>query len=391
MANLYSPESLGITPPKTGFQQGGWYSGRQYWGGQLSDPGVINPLSVQPGAGQAVSPQVNVQSAQQQGIPASQFESYIQQQRDIQAKRQVQPAQQVQPAPQAQPTQTTGATGVAGAGAGTGLLTQPAINLPDIYKNLYSSSGITNVESELSEKTKAYNETVAKIKDNPYLSEGTMTGRIKKIDEKFNADIAGLKNDIAMKKADIETKLNLQMKQFDINSQQAKMALDQFNSLLSAGALSGASGEDIANITRATGISSSMIQSAIASYKEKNKKEVKTEIKTFTNENTGVVTSVVINSDTGEIINQQNLGAIGATYKPTAVEEPKKMTQGEQSAAVEAIISSYIGNKQQQAMISPEDLYRELLAKYPESIEFIKKYWSPANIRKATQGKIQPK
>ena len=129
-----------------------------------------------------------------------------------------------------------------------------------------------------------------------------------------------------------------------------------------------------------------MIQSAIATYKEKNKKEVKTKIDTSTND-AGVVTISVINSETGEIIKQSNLGAIGNQQKGA---EPKKATQGEQKAAVEAIISSYIGNKQQQAMISPEDLYRELLSKYPEAVEFLKHYWTVAKIRSATQKKILP-
>ncbi|MEK7180685.1 MAG: hypothetical protein AAB706_04365, partial [Patescibacteria group bacterium] len=212
----------------------------------------------------------------------------------------------------------------AGGGGTTGTMptfNAPAINLPDLYQGLFDKSGIKGIEDELSSKSRAYTEQVSKIKDNPYLSEATMTGRLSKLQDKFNADTKNIQSDISMRKADIETKLNLQMKQFDINSQQAKMALDQFNSLLSAGALSGASGEDIGNITRATGISSNMIQSAIRASKAK---DVKTEVKTFTNENTGVVTSVVINSATGEIINQQNLGAIGAVYKPTVAKEPKK-------------------------------------------------------------------
>lgn len=48
----------GITAPAGGFQQGGWYSGRQYWNGTLSAPGVINSQSDQQGAGQAVSQEV---------------------------------------------------------------------------------------------------------------------------------------------------------------------------------------------------------------------------------------------------------------------------------------------------------------------------------------------
>src|SRR3990167_7214222 len=87
---VYSPESLGIKAPAGGFSQGGWYSGRQYWGGTLSDPGVIHPSSNQQGAGQAVSAEVNRQSAAQQGVSPQQFEGYLQQQRQQSAG--VQPA-----------------------------------------------------------------------------------------------------------------------------------------------------------------------------------------------------------------------------------------------------------------------------------------------------------
>lgn len=48
----------GITAPAGGFQQGGWYNGRQYWNGTLSAPGVINSQSNQQGAGQSVSNEV---------------------------------------------------------------------------------------------------------------------------------------------------------------------------------------------------------------------------------------------------------------------------------------------------------------------------------------------
>lgn len=62
---VYTPQQLGIKPPPGGFKQGGWYQGRQYWNGTLSDPGVIHPESNQRGAGQAVSKEVVQQTSQQ--------------------------------------------------------------------------------------------------------------------------------------------------------------------------------------------------------------------------------------------------------------------------------------------------------------------------------------
>lgn len=43
-------------------QQGGWYNGRQFWGGTLSSAGQINPQSNQVGAGQQVSREVVAQT-----------------------------------------------------------------------------------------------------------------------------------------------------------------------------------------------------------------------------------------------------------------------------------------------------------------------------------------
>lgn len=275
-------------------QQGGWYDGQQFWGGTLSQPGQINSLSNQPGAGQAVSKDVIAQTN-----PAN--VAYIDAER-AKAGLSPSPASAVTTLPSSVPT-----GGGAGTGSGVGFTAPETINLPKIYESLYASSGIRDTEAQLTDKTNQYNAAVAKIKDNPYLSEATMTGRLKKLEDKFTADSQNIKNDIAVKKADIETQLNLQTKQFDINSQAARDALDQFNSLLGSGALSGASGEDIANITRATGISSSMITSAINAQKQK---DVQTQVITSTADS-GEVTATVINTQTGEVISSKSLGMIG--------------------------------------------------------------------------------
>lgn len=64
-------------------QQGAWYDGRQYWGGTLSDPGVINKLSDQVGAGQLVSKEVNLQSDAAQGLNPGDIEKYLATQRTV--------------------------------------------------------------------------------------------------------------------------------------------------------------------------------------------------------------------------------------------------------------------------------------------------------------------
>lgn len=272
-------------------QQGGWYDGQQFWGGTLSQPGQINSMSNQQGAGQAVSKEVIAQTN-----PAN--VAYI----DAQRKQ-----AGLSPSPSGAVSTLPSSPASAG-GSGVGY-TAPVetINLPKLYEGMYASSGIRDIEMQLSEKTNQYNNAVAKIKDNPFLSEATMTGRLKKLEEKFNADSLNIKNDIAVKKADIETRLNLETKQFDINSQVARDELAKFNSLLQSGALAGASGEDVANITRSTGISSSMVMSAINAQKAK---DVQSQVITSTADS-GEVTATVLNTQTGEIISSQSLGFIG--------------------------------------------------------------------------------
>lgn len=166
-----------------------------------------------------------------------------------------------------------------GGGAPTDLgISQPTLDLPSLYDNLYNSSGINDIENRIKDKTLAYNQATANIKDNPYLSEATMTGRLRKLDDKFNADTQAERALMAMKKADVETRINLQTKQFDINNTLSQQALSKFGSLLESGALDNIGGEEIANLTRSTGLSSGLIMSAVQARKLKN---MSTQIKTF--------------------------------------------------------------------------------------------------------------
>lgn len=270
MANQYNPASLGIQAPSGGFQQGGWYEGRQFWGGTLSDPGVIHPLSDQNGAGQAVSEEVNRQSAAAQNVSYDQFSSYLQELRNKQQQRQVQP-QTTQPTQSFNPTSALPSNAdVPRSMAAPTIAESPVLNLPDLYKTLYDESGISSVEADLAAKERAFTEAKGKINDNPYLSEATRVGRVAKLEELHADRTANLRSQIETKKADIQMRLDLESKQFDINSESAQLALQQFNTLLGMGALDNASGEDIANITRSTGLSSNMIMSAVEAQKQSN-------------------------------------------------------------------------------------------------------------------------
>lgn len=331
---VYNPQQLGINANTTGgqFQQGAWYNGRQYWNGTLSDPGVIHPESNQIGAGKEVSAEVNAQSAQAQNVSPQNFNNYLEEQRKIQQQKQVQAEKDYYAGVGGSMPGVAGQQG--GAGGGAGFTAPSTINLPDIYQKLYETSAIKSTQEasdklsqEMLARETALNDAKMKINDNPFYSEATRTGRLAKLDEAYNADVQTLvkkqqvlQDKIATEKADIETKLNIEMKQFDINSQQAQLALSQFNTLLEMGALDGASGEDIANITRSTGISSQMIYSAIQTQKQRNIQTSTISFDDGTNQG-----FAIINSQTGEIISKQNV----ARSKPAAAKEPSESDKKE--------------------------------------------------------------
>ncbi len=290
-------------------QTGGWYDGQQFWNGSLSTAGQINSQSNQQGAGQMVSAEVNAQSAKAQGTTPQAFESYLQTQRQ-QAPR----GQAVVQNQGASPTQIAGSN--ATAGTGVGVTAPTTIDLPGLYQSLTENSGISDLQTKLSDQEKQYIDTVGQVNDNPFLSEATRVGRVAKVDELFQKRTANLRDEIATQKADIETQLNLQMKQYDINSQASQQALQQFQVLLQSGALDNASGEDIANLTRSTGVSSSMIYSAIDASKKS--KEVKPEMISFDDgTNQGFV---LVDPNTGQILSKQVVGS----SKPSAGREPSQ-------------------------------------------------------------------
>lgn len=326
----YDPTKIGVPAPSGGFQQGGWYSGRQFFNGTLSDPGVIHPESSQQGAGQAVSQEVVKQTN-----PAN--VAYIQKQN-----------------PQAAPpiNQPAGGTDMGGgAGMAGGVTTPPTIDLQALYTGFSDKAGISTIQKTINDKTASFNEAQAKINDNPYLSEANRVGRIQKLTMDFNNNIKNDHDALAMKQADVKLQLDLASKQYDINSQASKDALSQFNSLLSMGALDNASGTDIANLTKATGLSSSMIQSAIKTTRDKN-----TPTSTVSYDDGTHSGFAIINSKTGDIIKKQDV----------ALSKPKVTTNNDKKAYyMEALRKDAAGGAKlnqifsiYQGYLSPDEIYQ---------------------------------
>ena len=355
----------GKQAPAGGFQNLGWYSGYQYYNGSFApQAGVIHPNSPQQGAGQKVSAEVNAQSAQAQGKSPQEIETYLNNQNKTYT-----------PAP------TSGSSsGYAGGGGKSasgsydlgGGGSSPKLDLPTLYKNLYSEKGISDIEKKISEAEQAKATAELNINDNPFLSEATRLGRIQKLNTDYENRTAGWRNELATKKADIETQLNIQTKQFDINSQSAQFELSKFNTLLQAGAFDNASGEDIAGVTRATGLSSNMINSAVQARKDS---QVQTSTVSFDDgTNQGFA---VINSKTGEIITKQTI----AGSKPTKT-SGAGADANNQVLDVQYLATLYQNTNKKnpswqiahdlRSQYSPQDFYNMLIQTYPNAQSYIK-------------------
>ncbi len=270
------------------YQVGGWYEGRQWNGQTLGAPGVINMPGV-PGSGQPVSNEVIAQTN-----PAN--VAYIQQQQQQMAG--------AQPGGAAQP-------GMAGAGAGMALGNpQPTIDVQGVYNSAFNTPEITSAQSEIDVKQKAYDDAQAIINDNPFYSEATRVGKSQQLTQQFNSEMSRLQDKAARLKADAEIKVNLALKQYDINNQAYKDQLSLFNSMLSAGGLTNASGSELASYAVATGIPVSMLEGIIAKQK---KDEIKPQLIT---DNNGNVT--IIDAMTGTVINK--VPGIGGAKTGTTTE-----------------------------------------------------------------------
>jgi len=226
----------------------------------------------------------------------------------------------------------TGGSGKMTNGTGlSGISQAPTIDLTTLYDDLYKSSGVADLEAQLTAKKQAYDEAVSKINDNPYLSDATRVGRISKLGTDYENSIATLQNQITTKTADVQNQLSLASQQYSIDSTASQNALTQFNNLLSMGALSNASSATIASLAGSTGLSTDMIQSAITASQQT---EANTQVIQST-DNAGNVTVSVINSDTGEVINQSSLGSVGgAKTSSSGSSSSNEEQQNQQAIAV---------------------------------------------------------
>lgn len=187
----------------------------------------------------------------------------------------------------------------------------PTIDVNQLYEQSFNTQEIQDLRKQIEDRKAALAEQEALINDNPFYSEATRVGKLNKLQEKAGKDIALIEQQLATRTGDASTKLNLALKQYDINRQSYQDNLAKLDVLLKTGGLAGASESDVANIAASTGFSTDMVKSIIQKSQES---DVSTNVITSTDD-FGNVTVAVVNSQTGEIIAQNGLGAIGTKTK----------------------------------------------------------------------------
>jgi len=260
------------------------------------------------------------------------------------------------------PVQESGNSGnVYGGGA-------PSIDLNKVYETALNSDEIKNLKTEIDMKKQGLNQAMTSINDNPFASEATRLGKLRRLDESAGREVQTLEANLAQKTADAQVKVNIATQQYNIESQQYQNNLSRLNTLISSGALLNATGSDLAEIALSTGLTTTMVKSIQDKMKSD---QIQPQVITNT-DNNGKVTVSVIDSRTGEVISQNSLGNIGGAntsggggnqYKagtPTYISAVNAMTQDLQTVMGEdkrVSPNDYTGYRQEwvQAGFDPSD------------------------------------
>ena len=330
--------------PAGGYQNGGWYNGQQYWNGQLGSQGVINNPNQQ-GYGQAVSAEV-----QRQSNPTGPLLGGVS-------------------------DGVNAANGTGGTGS-TGLGAPASIDLQGIY-----DSAVTNnpeyqqIQKDITDKQTAHDTAIKNVNDNPWYSEGRRGGEQAKVDNAFNADMTTLSN----RKSAIETaaqmKLNLAQGQYNINRQQYQDNLANLNTLVSSGAFTNATPDDLNKYAVATGISVDMLQGIQQKAADGNIQLV------TSTDNNGNLSIVAVNKNNGKIVNQSTVGGVGKSTSTS-----NTATKNDQVNSASYMIELYNNTNPSNPSFSkgqtlrknysPTDFYTQLLLDYPQSADYVKKAFS---------------
>lgn len=242
---------------------------------------------------------------------------------------------------------TPSGTGLGGGTGGT-----PAIDVNAIYQQALNDNNVAGLTKDLEAKKAAVLAANNNVNDNPFYSEAVRVGKLAKVNQSSQQDIANTEGQLTTAKADAQVKLNVATQQYNINEQQYKDNLDKLNLLISSGAIMNANGSDISQIAVATGLTTSMVKGIQAAA---IKREIKPQVITNT-DNSGKVTVSVIDANTGKTIAQNSLGTIGAAAKASGTKDNSgQSTKFDYTNGVKLMSQDISSVRGADGYISPQD------------------------------------
>lgn len=185
----------------------------------------------------------------------------------------------------------------------------PKFDLNKVYESAFKSKDITDLEKKIKDRQEAQTRAAGDINDNPFYSEATRTGKLAKLEDQAQRDIGTFQNQLALKQADAQVKLNIAQQQYQFDRQDYQDKLAQFNTLVDTGAIANLSASDIAGLSSTLGISPAMINALKVT---KTKGGVSKNPQAFTaTDDQGNVTISIIDLNTGGLIGSQKLAGAG--------------------------------------------------------------------------------
>jgi hypothetical protein len=150
-------------------------------------------------------------------------------------------------------TPTTGTTGMT-SGLSSGMTSGISSSNP------YQTPEIQTAQKEIDTITAARNQATELINDNPFYSEATRVGKVAKLNEKFNADLALAQNKLTTAQTNAQNAYKMQQDALNNNR-------EIFKTYVSTGALAGASEAELQQISKATGYPIGVIKGAVNQIK----------------------------------------------------------------------------------------------------------------------------
>jgi len=153
---------------------------------------------------------------------------------------------------------TSGTTGTAGtSGMTSGISSSMSAGTS---ANPFQTPEIQTAQKEVDAITAQKNQALAEINDNPFYSEGTRGGKVNRLNDKFNQELALAQNRLTTAQTNAQNAYKMQQDALSNNR-------EIFKTYVSTGALAGASEAELQQIAKATGYPIGVVKGAVNQIK----------------------------------------------------------------------------------------------------------------------------